>query len=145
MAFARAWQLSAAAASSPPAAPKAASAFRPKLAAQLNTIKKRRDFLAANQAQKFVTPCFILQARKRPADHPIKETSRVGFTVTKKMGNAVARNRIKRRLREALRNGAPPMQEGYDYVIISRIKALDCEFSELTRDMVFAFSKIAAK
>jgi len=115
------------------------------LAIKLNTIKKRRDFLAANQAKKFVTPCFILQARKRPADHPIKETSRVGFTVTRKMGNAVARNRIKRRLREALRKAVPPMQEGYDYVIISRLKTLDCEFNQLVRDMVFAFSKIAAK
>jgi ribonuclease P protein component len=138
MAFAPAWPPSVAAACSPPAAPRAASASPLSLA--LTTIKNRRDFLAANSAKKVVTSCFILQIRKRPVDHPVKGASRVGFTVTKKMGNAVARNRIKRRLREALRKAAPPMLDGYDYVLISRIKALDCDFQELLREMVFAFS-----
>jgi ribonuclease P protein component len=109
------------------------------------TIKNRRDFLAANHAQKFVTSCFILQANPRAGDHPVKDISRIGYTVTKKMGNAVARNRIKRRLREAVRKAAPPMKEGFDYVIISRQKVLTCEFSELTRDMLFAFSRIGTK
>jgi ribonuclease P protein component len=143
MVSARAWPVLAAAASLTRAAPRGASVSLPKLA--LTTIKNRRDFLAANHAQKFVTSCFILQMRERPADHPVKDSARVGFTVTKKMGNAVARNRIKRRLREALRKAAPPMKEGVDYVIISRTKALTCEFSELTRDMLFAFSRIGAK
>ncbi len=83
--------------------------------------------------------------RLRPEDHPVKDGARVGFTVTKKMGNAVARNRIKRRLREALRKAAPPLKPGCDYVLISRIKTLDCDFADLTRDMLFAFSRIGAK
>lgn len=111
----------------------------------LQTIKNRRDFLSANTSgKKFITNSLILQMVKRTPDHPVGEIDvRIGFTVTKKMGNAVARNRIKRRLREAARvvlpkHGAP----GCDYVVISRHKALTCDFLELTRDMEFAFSRI---
>ncbi len=113
---------------------------------RLSTIKNRRDFLAANATGKrFITQSFILQANQRTADHPVTEIARIGYTVTKKMGNAVARNRIKRRLRSALRTAAPETQGGFDYIIISRNKALDCPFADLTRDIRFAFSRIHAK
>lgn len=109
------------------------------------TIKKRRDFLEATASgRKFVTGSFILQMVKRAANHPVPAAeTRIGFTVTKKMGGAVIRNRIKRRLREAakpalLKIGIP----GHDYVVISRLKALDCDFCDLKRDMEFAFSRI---
>lgn len=108
------------------------------------TIKKRKDFLVAASGKKFITSSFILQMARRAAGHPVPACDvRVGFTVTKKMGGAVIRNRIKRRLREAVketlvRHG----QAGCDYVVISRHKALDCDFSELKRDMEFAFTKI---
>jgi len=109
------------------------------------TIKKRKDFLFAfSGGKKFVTNSFILQMVKRAETHPVPASEvRVGFTVTKKMGNAVIRNRIKRRLREACRLALEKYGlAGYDYVIISRHKALSCEFSELQRDMDFAFRKI---
>ncbi len=111
----------------------------------LSTIKNRRDFVAAtNNGKRFAVGSFALQMRKRPPDHPVETSlARIGFTVTKKMGNAVKRNRIKRRLREAARLEAlPHMLPGHDYVIVARQKALDCDFSELKRDMAFAFSKI---
>lgn len=110
----------------------------------MNTIKNRRDFLAMAGGRKFVTGNFILQVRRRPTDHPFAgEAPRVGFTVTKKMGNAARRNRIKRRLREAARlAGLPKAQPGHDYVVIGRAGALACDFSELARNMEFAFSKI---
>ncbi len=109
------------------------------------TIKKRSDFLIANASgRKFVVNSFILQMVKRAENHPVPASVvRIGFTVTKKMGGAVIRNRIKRRLREAARPAlAKYGKEGHDYVVISRHKALNCDFSELQRDMEFAFGKI---
>lgn len=71
---------------------------------------------------------------------------RIGYTVTKKMGGAVQRNRIKRRLREAARQALITYGKGgHDYVLIARHKALTCDYSELLRDMEFAFSRIKAK
>ncbi len=112
--------------------------------ASFSTIQKRKDFLiASNQGKRFIVGTFILQMMKRIEGHPAPPEARFGFTVTKKMGNAVTRNRIKRRLREALREkGAPHALPGHDYVIISRLKALDCPFPDLLRDMEFAFSRI---
>ncbi len=112
----------------------------------IHTIKKRRDFLsAAAKGKKFVAATFILQMQRRDEAHPAGPEARFGFTVTKKMGNAVIRNRIKRRLRAALRQvAAKHAQAGHDYVLISRHKALDCVFPDLLRDMEFAFSRIAS-
>src|SRR5689334_20088444 len=103
---------------------------------RLATITKRSDFLAANHGRKCVTGTFILQMRPRGDE----EAARFGFTVTKKMGGAVKRNRIKRRLREAVRKIAPKLAlPGHDYVLIARSKALACDFPVLLRDMEFAF------
>ncbi len=109
------------------------------------TIKKRRDFLSATSSgKKFIVNSFILQMVKRADGHPVPaDVVRVGFTVTKKMGNAVVRNRIKRRLREAARPSlAKHGVSGHDFVIISRHKAFDCDFKDLLRDMEFAFRRI---
>jgi ribonuclease P protein component len=109
------------------------------------TIKKRRDFLHATASgKKFITSTFILQMVMREDAHPEPAgETRIGFTVTKKMGGAVIRNRIKRRLREAAKPAIKKFgQAGYDYVVISRQKAFTCDFSELERDMEFAFKKI---
>lgn len=110
------------------------------------TISARRDFVSANHnSKKFITSCFILLARTRPDDHPAKPQARFGFTVTKKIGGAVTRNRVKRRLREATKRLAiQHSHEKNDYVIIARHKAIDCEYSVLERDMEFAFSRIHA-
>ena len=111
---------------------------------RLPTIKNRRDFLSATaRGRKFVAGTFILQMLTRDAAHPAAEAPRFGFTVTKKMGNAVVRNRIKRRLRAAVREAAMKHSlAGNDYVLISRQKALDCPYPVLLRDMEFAFSRI---
>src|SRR5688572_29857434 len=100
------------------------------------TIRARRDFLAAARGKKWIAPSLILQMTTRPVDHPVTGGARIGYTVTRKMGNAVARNRIKRRLREAVRKVMPRYAEaGCDYVVISREAALTCDFSALLRDM----------
>lgn len=114
-------------------------------ASKLTTIQHRSDFLlAASKGKKFIAGTFILQMLGRRAEHPAATSApRIGYTVTKKIGNSVIRNRTKRRLREAVRKAAlPHMLAGHDYVVISRHKAIDCPFSDLLRDMEFAFSRI---
>jgi ribonuclease P protein component len=85
------------------------------------TIAKRADFVRASRAKRIALKGFILQARKRGGDEPDAGQIRIGYTCSKKVGNAVARNRAKRRLlavaREVLtQNGVA----GYDYVLIGR-------------------------
>ena len=81
-------------------------------------LAKRADFLRAAQARRQGTPAFLLQARARGDDSP---TVRVGYTCSKKIGNAVARNRAKRRLREVARAVLPGMaRPGWDYVLVGR-------------------------
>jgi len=112
----------------------------------IETIKKRGDFLSvAAKGKKVITGTLILQTLARAEEHPAGTITRFGFTVTKKMGNAVARNRIKRRLRAAVAQIAGRHQlAGHDYVMIPRHKLLDCPFPDLLRDMEFAFSRITS-
>ena len=110
----------------------------------IDTIKKRSHFVRLNTiGARFVVSSFILQMGEQPLLQP--DQARIGYTVTKKMGNAVARNYIKRRLREATRVVMPKCAKGgYDYVLIARNGAGSCDFKQLLRDMEFAFSRIRA-
>ncbi|MEM6374391.1 MAG: ribonuclease P protein component [Pseudomonadota bacterium] len=84
---------------------------------RVETLKSRADFLAAARARRVTTPAFILQYRPRKGGTSV----RVGFTCSKKVGNAVARNRAKRRLREIARLVLPCQgTPGTDYVLIGR-------------------------
>ncbi len=87
----------------------------------LTTITKRADFIKASRAKRIAVKGFILQARKRGSDEPNPEQIRVGYTCSKKVGNAVARNRAKRRLRAIAREIiAKRGLAGWDYVLIGR-------------------------
>src|SRR5215213_11124185 len=77
---------------------------RPQETQRLATIKKRADFLAANGGRRVPTPGFVLLVRDRADSDP---AMRVGFTVTKKIGGAVVRNRMKRRFRALAREVVP--------------------------------------
>jgi ribonuclease P protein component len=92
---------------------------------------RRRDFLAASAARKAAEPGMVVQANPR-ADAPF----RIGFTVTRKVGNAVVRNRARRRLRAAadiVLRAAPP--SGFDIVLVGRAGTLDRPFDQLCDDL----------
>jgi len=121
-------------------------------------LRKRRDFLAVREGEKRRGALFLLEVRKRgesdflrgeskllPGDGWGKSgniskaeasaLSRIGFTVTRKNGNAVKRNRIKRRLREAVRIGGIEPETATDYVIVARPDILTAPFSLLTEEL----------
>ena len=80
-----------------------------------------------------------MQMRDRQDEAP----ARVGFTCTKKLGNAVMRNRIRRRLREAARLVMPPLaRPGHDYVLIGRPAAETQGFEALKKDIISALTKL---
>ncbi|MGI9480894.1 MAG: ribonuclease P protein component [Hyphomicrobiales bacterium] len=107
--------------------------------ALIERLKKRPDFLAAARDCSWATPGLVLQARNRRDQGAV----RVGFTVTKKVGNAVVRNRIKRRLREAVRLALPEhASPGYDYVVIGRKGSLERDFDALKSDLALAIDKV---
>lgn len=112
----------------------------------LLTLKKRPDFLKAARAKRQSTAGFILQARKRdPNENGVApQDIRIGYTCSKKVGNAVARNHAKRRLREIARAGLPTDGiAGWDYVLIGRNSITsNRDFSDLQKDLTYALRKL---
>jgi ribonuclease P protein component len=114
---------------------------RPQEAQRLITLSKRADFLAANAGKRAASPGFVLLVRDRQDGDPIK---RVGFTVTKKIGNAVVRNRMKRRFRALAREILPQKGiDGADHVIIGRSTGIERDFDALRQDLARALQKVA--
>ena len=104
----------------------------------MQRIRHRKDFLAAARAVTIRTRGVVMQARQREDDGP----ARAGFTVTKKIGNAVVRNRYRRRLKEAVRVGLGNMpRQGCDYVFIGRATTGERSFQDLQSDLRFAVDK----
>jgi len=153
MAFAPAFRLWAATRCWPIAAPRAAGVFPPEASiargcvmerlascaaplppavAGLARLKKRREFLrAAERGKRAARPGLVLQALAVP-----EPSLRLGFTVTKKIGNAVIRNRARRRLKEAARLTLPGMAlSGWDLVLIGRDATAERPFPLLIEDL----------
>lgn len=107
------------------------------IAPGLDMMRRRRDFVAASsKGVKIGGPLVALQMNDRGA---AEEAPRVGFTATKRVGNAVERSRMKRRLREAARQAlGEAARPGCDYVLIARRAVLDTTFDRLLRDVAQA-------
>jgi ribonuclease P protein component len=107
----------------------------------MQRMKDRRDFLAAAKAKSAVMPGVLVQGRQRPDTGP----ARIGFTCTKKLGNAVMRNRIRRRLREAARQCMwSRALAGHDYVLVGRNGTATRSFEALQKDIISALERIHA-
>jgi ribonuclease P protein component len=99
-------------------------------------IKKRSDFIAARGGERFRSDLFVLESRMRDDADGHSLPARFGFTVTKKIGNAVTRNRIRRRLREAVRiHAGEAALAHHDYVIIAREGALSAPFGAIVAEL----------
>ncbi|HEX5211073.1 MAG TPA: ribonuclease P protein component [Pseudolabrys sp.] len=107
----------------------------------MERLRQRADFLAAASGAKSVAAAFVLQARKRNDNGP----ARFGFTVSKKVGNAVERNRVRRRLREIVRvAGSGRIRTGHDYVLIGRRAALNAPIERIAEDFEGALRRVHA-
>src|SRR5688572_32256507 len=106
----------------------------------LATIRKRADFVAANRGLRVARPGFVLLA------HPNGGLGkRFGVTFTKKIGNAVVRNRMKRRFRELLRAALPEAGlADHDHVLIGREGGIERDFAQLRDELSAALSRAAA-
>jgi ribonuclease P protein component len=113
----------------------------------MERLKRRSDFRAVAQAAGQGTQqgarahasAFVLQARARAQGGP----PRIGFTVSKQVGNAVERNRVRRRLRELIRLAAPAaLCAGHDYVLIGRRAALKLAFDAMTKELEGALRRV---
>ncbi len=113
---------------------------RPQEAQRLATIRKRADFLAANGGLRAPTPGFVLLVRDRKDGD---SAMRVGFTVTKKIGGAVVRNRMKRRMRALARELiATGGLAGSDHVFIGRSSGIERDFALLRSDLRGALARL---
>lgn len=109
------------------------------LAVRLVTLKRRAEFLRIRGGARWSGAGFLLEAKPAAAAGP----PRFGFTVTKKLGNAVLRNRIRRRLKEAVRLAqAANARHDFDYVVVARPAAADLAFLRLVRDVTTALTAV---
>lgn len=95
-------------------------------------MRTRAEFLAARRGRRLNGPLFFIEARDRQDG----AEARLGLTVTRKVGNAVERNRIRRRLREAVRlECGAAMAEGFDFVVVARRDLLGVPFATLKSEL----------
>lgn len=130
------------------------------------TLRKRSEFLRVRGGARWSTPTVTIEARPRPVvgvesqvaapstpptepseanAEPARVTvpARFGFTVTKKLGGAVKRNRIRRRLKAAVDELAGShCRPGFDYVLVARAAALTCPYGALKKDLEAAFQRV---
>lgn len=108
----------------------------------MDRLRQRADFLAASKGFRAPAAAFVVQARIRDRAGP----ARVGFTVSKKVGNAPERNRARRRLREVVKLVASPlMRPQCDYVLVGRREALNRDFQRMCDDMASALARLDAQ
>jgi len=110
---------------------------------RVTTLKRRSEYLRVRKGARCATAAFVLEAKARDASMRPAEGPRFGFTVTRQIGKAVERNRIRRRLKAAVRDAAPNHASGaFDYVLIARRPALTSQFAALVGELARAFARV---
>ncbi|MBL4725674.1 MAG: ribonuclease P protein component [Rhizobiaceae bacterium] len=103
---------------------------------ELVTLKKRSQFVAMKSGVRIHARAFVLQARQRQAGETKENLARFGFTVTKRVGNSVVRNRIKRRLRAVVGQCCKDHANAdCDYVLIGKRAALSENFTTIVKEL----------
>jgi ribonuclease P protein component len=114
---------------------------------RLATLKHRSEFLRIRNGGRHATPGFVLEGKRRVdrGNPAVAGGARFGFTVSKKVGGAVERNRIKRRLKAAVRDVVREhARSDFDYVLIARRSALDAGYATLVSDLAKALGRVHA-
>ena len=103
------------------------------------TVKENYEFRRIYAKGKSgVSPCLVVYCRPNR-----RENNRLGVTVSAKIGHAVVRNRVRRRLREIFRLSQPEMKQGYDIILVARSRAVKATYRELTKDYLCVCEKLA--
>ena len=103
-----------------------------------DTLKKNSDFRRLyTKGKSAATPYLVVYCRKNRLDR-----NRTGYTVSTKLGHAVVRNRVRRRLREIVRLHAHAVKPGYDLVLVARSRAVDAEYQKLEQAYLTACRKL---
>lgn len=105
------------------------------------TLKKNSDFRRLySKGKSAVTPYIVVYCRKNG-----RGVNRVGYTVSTKLGHAVVRNRVRRRLREIYRLNAPILKDGWDIVIVARARCVGAEYKKLYSSFLDACTRLSLK
>jgi len=113
--------------------------------ARVTTLKKRAEYLRVRKGARCATPAFVLEGKARSGEDRVLMAGepRFGFTITRQVGKAVERNRIRRRLKAAIRDVGPGHAKGdFDYVLIARRPALTSQFAALVNELTKAFARV---
>ena len=96
------------------------------------SLKQNSDFrLVYTRGKNAVSPRVVIYCRKNR-----RKGNRVGFTVSRKLGNAVTRNRVRRRLREIMRLHDGELRKGYDLILVARSRAVNTDYRKLESDVL---------
>ena len=110
---------------------------------KIESLKQRKEFLKVAKGLRWRTKGFLIQGIRRETDES-NQTIRIGITCSKKLGNAVTRNRAKRRLRHLAQKTLPHCGEpGWDYVMIGfKDTTVNLDFDKMNKDLIWALTKM---
>jgi ribonuclease P protein component len=102
-----------------------------------NKLRKNYEFkYVYNNGKVYTNNLLVMYIAKNKSDY-----NKVGFSVSKKVGNSVERNKVRRRIKECFRLNSFDIKKGYNIVFVSRVRAKDASYSELERAMISIFKK----